>query len=103
MKHTIEHDLSDGEVKCLTERAFAQYQERYGKYAPFLSWRDDRRADLGFSVRGFKLSGSLELRPHAMDLELEVPLPLRVFRTRAIEAIDKEARRFIDEMRREQG
>ncbi len=56
MKHTIEHDLSDSEAKLATERAIAQYRERYAEYEPFLVWRDPRRAELGFSVKGVKLA-----------------------------------------------
>ncbi|WP_437796208.1 polyhydroxyalkanoic acid system family protein [Sorangium sp. So ce693] len=101
MKHTIEHDLSDSEAKLATERAIAQYRERYAEYDPFLVWRDARRAELGFSVKGVKLKGSMELRPGAVDVDLDVPLLMRPFKGVAIAAIDKEVRHFIEEAHRE--
>ncbi|WP_437277553.1 polyhydroxyalkanoic acid system family protein [Sorangium sp. So ce375] len=101
MKHTIEHDLSDSEAKLATERAIAQYRERYAEYEPFLVWRDERRAELGFSVKGVKLKGSMELRPGAVDVDLDVPLLMRPFKGVAIGAIDKEVRHFIEQAKRE--
>ena len=101
MKHTIEHDLNDSEAKLATERAIAQYRERYAEYDPFLVWRDARRAELGFSVKGVKLKGSMELRPGAVDVDLDVPLLMRPFKGIAIAAIDKEVRHFIEQAHRE--
>ncbi|WP_437588689.1 polyhydroxyalkanoic acid system family protein [Sorangium sp. So ce1000] len=101
MKHTIEHDLSDSEAKLATERAIAQYRQRYAEYEPFLVWRDERRAELGFSVKGVKLKGSMELRPGAVDVDLDVPLLMRPFKGVAIAAIDKEVRHFIEQAKRE--
>ncbi|WP_437598694.1 polyhydroxyalkanoic acid system family protein [Sorangium sp. So ce590] len=101
MKHTIEHDLNDGEAKVATERAIAQYRERYAEFEPFLVWRDEKRAELGFSVKGVKLKGSMELRPGAVDVDLDVPFLLRPFKGVAIAAIDKEVRHFIGEAHKE--
>ncbi|WP_437778393.1 polyhydroxyalkanoic acid system family protein [Sorangium sp. So ce1097] len=103
MKHTIEHDLTDSEAKVATERAIAQYRQRYAEYDPFLVWRDEKRAELGFSVKGVKLKGSMELRPGAVDVDLDVPLLLRPFKGVAIAAIDKEVRHFIGEAHKERG
>lgn len=96
MKHTIEHDLSEEETKLTVQRALTQYCERYAEYSPFMVWRDETHADMGFSVKGLKLSGTLALRPHAVDIDLSVPLPLLVFKKMAISAIDKEVRAAID-------
>ncbi|AUX26517.1 hypothetical protein SOCEGT47_070860 [Sorangium cellulosum] len=101
MKHTIEHDLNDQEAKLATERAIAQYREQYAEYQPFLTWRDDRRAELGFSVKGVKLKGSMELRPGAVDVDLDVPFLLRPFKGVALAAIEKEVRHFIEQAHRE--
>ncbi|WP_437487391.1 polyhydroxyalkanoic acid system family protein [Sorangium sp. So ce1014] len=101
MKHTVHHDLNDDEAKNAVLRAMARYCDRYAEYAPSMLWSDERRADLGFSFKGCKLGGRLELRPRTVDLEIEVPLPLRMFQRMAIAAIDNEVRRFIDEAHRE--
>jgi hypothetical protein len=101
MKHTVHHDLNDDEAKNAVLRAMARYCDRYAEYAPSMLWSDERRADLGFSFKGCKLGGRIELRPRTVDLEIEVPLPLRMFQRMAIAAIDNEVRRFIDEAHRE--
>ncbi|WP_437578749.1 polyhydroxyalkanoic acid system family protein [Sorangium sp. So ce887] len=101
MKHTVHHDLNDDEAKNAVLRAMARYCDRYAEYAPSMLWSDERRADLGFSFKGCKLGGRIELRPRTVDLEIEVPLPLRMFQRMAIAAIDTEVRRFIDEAHRE--
>jgi hypothetical protein len=101
MKHTIEHDLNDAEARVAVQRAFAEYRQAYAEYQPFLIWGDDAHANLGFSVKGIKLSGRIELQPHEVDVELDVPLPLRLFKGKAIAAIDKEVRRFIEIAHRE--
>ncbi|WP_437601133.1 polyhydroxyalkanoic acid system family protein [Sorangium sp. So ce590] len=101
MKHTVHHDLNDEEAKSAVLRAMAQYCDRYAEYAPSMLWSDERRADLGFSFKGCKLGGRIELRPRTVDLEIDVPLPLRMFQRMAIAAIDTAMRRFIDEAHRE--
>lgn len=101
MKHTVHHDLNDEEAKSAVLRAMARYCDRYAEYAPSMLWSDERCADLGFSFKGYKLGGRIELRPRTVDLEIDVPLPLRMFKRMAIAAIDTEVRRFIDEAHRE--
>lgn len=98
MKHTVHHDLNDDEAKTAVLRAMAQYRERYAEYSPSMLWSDDRRADLGFCFKGYRLSGHLELRPSAVDLDVDVPLPLRMFKRMAIAALDTEVRRFLCEV-----
>ncbi|MGK3996531.1 polyhydroxyalkanoic acid system family protein [Sorangium sp. So ce1024] len=101
MKHTVHHDLNDDEAKRAVMRAMAQYRERYAEYSPSMLWSDERCADLGFCFKGFKLSGRLELQPGAVDLDVDVPLTLRMFKRMAIAALDTEVRRFISEVHRE--
>jgi hypothetical protein len=101
MKHTVHHDLNDEEAKGAVLRAMAKYCDRYAEYAPTIVWSDQRCAELGISFKGFTLSGRLELRPRAVDVEIEMPLPLRMFSRMAIAAIDAEVRRYIDEAHRE--
>ncbi|KYF76204.1 polyhydroxyalkanoic acid system family protein [Sorangium sp. So ce388] len=101
MKHTVHHDLNDEEAKKAVLRALAQYCDRYAEYSPSMLWSSERSAELGFCVKGFKLAGRLDLRPRTVDLEIDVPLPLRLFKRMAIAAIDAEVRRFIGEVHRE--
>ncbi|WP_437678641.1 polyhydroxyalkanoic acid system family protein [Sorangium sp. So ce131] len=101
MKHTVHHDLDDAAAKRAVQRAIDRYCRHYAEYCPSISWNDERRADLVFSVKGCSLAGRIEIRPRAVDLELDVPLKLRLFKRMAISAIDAEVRRCIDEAHRE--
>ncbi|WP_437962546.1 polyhydroxyalkanoic acid system family protein (plasmid) [Sorangium sp. So ce119] len=101
MKHTVHHDLNDDEAKTAVLRALARYRDRYAEYSPSMLWSDDRSADLGFSFKGYKVTGRLELRPSAVDLDVDVPLALRMFKRMAIAAIDEEVRRYLGEAHRE--
>ena len=99
MKHVIEHGLDAATAHKVTERAFAEYRARYPSYDPTLTWSSERAARIGMSAKGVKLGGSVTLRDGAIDVELEVPLLLRVFQKRAIEVIDREVRSWVERAR----
>jgi hypothetical protein len=99
MKHVIEHGLDAATAHKVTERAFAEYRARYPAYDPTLTWTSDRAAKVGLSAKGLKLAGSVVLRDGAIDVELEVPLLLRVFQKRAMEVIDREVRAWVERAR----
>jgi hypothetical protein len=99
MKHVIEHGLDAATAHKVTERAFAEYRARYPSYDPTLTWTSERVAKVGLSAKGVKLAGAVTLREHAIDVELEVPLLLRVFQKRAVEVIDREVRAWVERAR----
>jgi hypothetical protein len=96
MKHAIPHDLDTATAKKVTDRAFDQYKERFAAYSPTLTWADDRRADIAFSVKGMHVGGSMTLEDHEIDVDLDVPFLLRPFRSIALEVIDREVKAWID-------
>ena len=95
MKHVIQHDLDEPLAKRVVDSAFAAYAARYPAYKPSLAWRSDRRADVGFDVKGVKLSGSMTLGANEIDLELDVPFLLRPFQNKALEVIEREVRLWV--------
>jgi hypothetical protein len=99
MKHVIEHGLDAATAHKVTERAFAEYRARYPSYDPTLTWTSDRAAKVGLSAKGVKLSGAVTLRDNAIDVELEVPLLLRIFQKRALEVIEREVRTWVERAR----
>lgn len=84
----------------MAERAFDHYRERYAKYEPRLTWRSDTQADASFSAKGLKLSGTVELLPSAIALELQVPLVLRIFKSRAIAIVEREVAHWCAQVER---
>lgn len=95
MKQEISHDLGEAQAKVVAEKALASYQKRFSEYNPQAVWKDPRRAEISFSVKGFSLAGSLLVSAHAITLELDVPLILRPFQGQAMTVIEKEIQAWI--------
>lgn len=95
MKHTIDHDLDPATAKKVTDRAFAEYSNRYPDYQPTLRWASDQRADVSFNAKGIKLNGSMDISPKAIVLDLDVPFLLRPFQKKAMEVIEREVKVWI--------
>lgn len=95
MKHTIEHSLPIELAKKATTKAFEAYAERFAKFKPTADWKTDYEASVGFEAKGVKLGGDLTLREGAVDLEMSVPFVFKPFRTRALEIIEAEIRKWI--------
>jgi putative polyhydroxyalkanoic acid system protein len=92
MKHQIAHDLDTSLAKEAAVRAFEAYQRRFANYSPTMSWEGERKARIGFSVKGVKLAGSIDILPRAIELDLDVPFLFRPFKGKAIEVIEREVR-----------
>src|SRR6185503_9359868 len=54
MKHQIAHDLESNLAKEAAVRAFEAYQKRFANYRPTMAWENERKARIGFSVKGMK-------------------------------------------------
>ncbi|HEU4406215.1 MAG TPA: polyhydroxyalkanoic acid system family protein [Polyangiaceae bacterium] len=96
MKHAIPHNLSPETARTALERAFASYKEKYGEYNPTMLWENDKRAAIGFKVKGVSLDGAIELHPNKMEVELDVPFLFKPFQKKAIEIVEREVRVWID-------
>jgi Putative polyhydroxyalkanoic acid system protein (PHA_gran_rgn) len=95
MKHAIAHDLDASLAKEAAVRAFEAYQRRFSNYHPTMHWENDRTARIGFSVKGVKLAGSIDILPRAIELDLDVPFLFRPFKGKAIEVIEREVRNWL--------
>lgn len=95
MKHAVPHDLEPEIAKKVTEKAWDAYRARFEQYNPTISWGSDTKANVGFSAKGLTVSGTLELKPQAIEMDLEVPFLLRPFRKKAVEVIEREIRNWI--------
>jgi hypothetical protein len=96
LRHSIKHDLSPEQLK-LAVRKFAEvYCERYSKYATKTEWLSDDRVAVHLRVNGVALSGVLHLLPKEIGIEMKVPLPLQLFRSRAIKTIEETVVPWLD-------
>lgn len=99
MKHSISHDLGADLATKATKAAFESYRQKYEKYEPRAVWHSDRHADVTFKVKLVRLQGRLEIHDDRVEMDLDVPLMLRVFREKALGAIEREVRVWIDKAR----
>lgn len=95
MKHEVQHDLDTALARRCVDKAFESYSARFADYSPTMTWSSERVAIAGFSVKGIKLQGSIEIMPRTIGLDLDVPFLLRVFKNRALEVIEKEIRLWV--------
>ncbi|MEZ4225570.1 MAG: polyhydroxyalkanoic acid system family protein [Polyangiaceae bacterium] len=95
MKHSVHHGLGKAKAKEVAIKAFDSYKERFAKYEPRATWVSDERADISFRAKGISLSGSLEVRESAIDMDLEVPFILKPFKNKALSVIEDEIKHWI--------
>jgi hypothetical protein len=100
MKHYIPHGLDLPLAKKATQKAFETYKAKFADYNPTEKWVSDTRAEIGFQAKGIKLSGSIELEPKRIGLELEVPFLLKMFQGKAIAIIEEEIKEWVEKARK---
>ena len=90
MNHSVPHDLSHDLAHQVAQKAVESYAAQFTKYQPQSSWSGADRCEINFTVNGFKRAGAIDLRPGSIDIDLQVPLLLRLFKTQAIAVIERE-------------
>jgi hypothetical protein len=95
MEHRIEHDLSPELAHKAIERAIQSYSEKFSAYQPKADWVKPDEVHIGFNAKGVKISGEIKLVPQALLVDMDVPLLLRPFRKKAIDAIEAQVRVWI--------
>jgi hypothetical protein len=96
MKHEIAHDLGQAKAREITDKALEAYRARFSDYDPKLLWKDENSAEIGCTIKGMKIGGSVEVSERSITLDIEVPFLLRPFKGMAVEVIDGEIRKWID-------
>lgn len=100
MKHAIEHDLDIDLAKKAAQKAVEAYGKKFADYDFSSKWVHEERVELGFTVAGKRLEGSMDVEPKQLALELDVPFVFRVFSGKAVQIIEKEARRWLDKAKK---
>lgn len=95
IEHTFSHDKTLPELKKILANAFDFYKERYAHYDPTLHWKSENEVSISFAAKGFQIQGLLTLQDKEVHLSLEVPLFLRMFKSKAIEKIDSEMKHWL--------
>ncbi|MCB9764382.1 MAG: polyhydroxyalkanoic acid system family protein [Alphaproteobacteria bacterium] len=95
VKHNIHHGLAHELARRATRKALESYRDRFTEYNPQGRWVTEDRAELSFTVAGKTLEGVVQVGKSDVELELEVPLLFRPFRSAALQVIEKEILEWI--------
>lgn len=95
VKHDIRHDLELNLAKLAARKAVEAYGERFADYDFHSRWIDETKVELSFAVAGKRLDGNILVRTDALALSLDVPFVFRVFKNKAIDIIEREAKKWI--------
>jgi hypothetical protein len=97
MEHVIAHQLDLAAARGIADRAFAEYSTRFARYTPTLRWVTEHRGEASFTAAGYTLTGSIEIAENKITLNLDVPLLLRPFKKIAVDIVDREVKRWLDQ------
>lgn len=95
MKHTVPHDLPFDLAKKAADHALQSYRARFPEYDPRVTWSDEKTAQVELKAKGISLRGVFEILPDAVAMDMDVPLLLRPFKSKALEVIEEQIREWI--------
>jgi hypothetical protein len=95
MKHSVSHDLGKDQALKVTQAAWKSYSERFAKYHPTCTWTSQYHAEIGFTAKGIKLKGELDVGERAIELDLDVPFLLKPFKSMALDVVEQEIKVWI--------
>ena len=90
MRHVIKHDLTQEQLRLAVHKFADVYCQRFAEYDTTAEWHGQDRVQVRFKVKGVKLAGTLDLLPNEIGIDMDVPLPFRLFKGRAVAAIEEE-------------
>lgn len=100
MKHTVSHSLGLDMARKVAKAAMDSYAQRFSEYNPVTNWKTEDAADIGFTIKGLSLNGTVKVAADAIDLDLDVPFMLRPFKGKALAVIEAEIRKWITKAER---
>jgi hypothetical protein len=95
MKGSIQHDLTPEQLRLAVKKFAEAYEQRFAQYNATASWVGEDKVEVRFKVKGVGLTGQLELLPREIAMDMKVPLPLQLFRAKALKAIEEEVRPWL--------
>jgi hypothetical protein len=99
MKHAVAHDLSLESAKKAATAALEAYSARFAEYNPSITWLNDYLAEVQFKVKGVSLKGTFAILDKSIEMDMEVPMLLRMFKQKAIDVVEGEINKWIDKAR----
>jgi hypothetical protein len=100
LKASIKHDLTPEQLRAAVRKFADVYVERFQEYKAETAWLNDDEVEVRFNVKGVKLAGNLHLQPREILLDMNVPLPFRLFQSRAMKTIEEQVRPWLEKAKR---
>ena len=97
MKHSVPHSLGHDRACSVTKKALGSYCEKFSDYSPKIDWANDSEARIGLSIMGMTITGKVQVTDSSIDLDLSVPFMLRPFQGKAVQVIENEINKWIEE------
>jgi hypothetical protein len=101
ISHEIRHGLPQADAKRAAQRAMDEYLSRYADRGMTAHWSSETRAEIKLAVRGVHVEATVDVLPEVLRVEASVPLLLRPFKGAAIAAVEREAQKWIAEVKAE--
>jgi hypothetical protein len=95
MKHSVPHSLPLDAARTVAKKAIEAYQTRFAEYHPTVRWVNDQVAEVSFSAKGVSLKGTFEILADRINLDMEVPLLLRMFKQKAVDVVEREIKNWL--------
>jgi hypothetical protein len=101
MTHEIPHGLTLEQATRAAHLALDEYLGKYAARGLEGRWSNKTRAELSFASAGVSVQAVVDVLPNVLRVEANIPLMLRPFKAKAIAAIEREARKWIDKVKAE--
>jgi hypothetical protein len=100
VKGSIKHDLTPEQLRSAVRKFAEVYVQRFAEYNATAAWLSDDKVEVRFKVKGVSLAGQLELMPNEIGLDMKVPLPFQLFRSKALRTIEDEVKPWLERAKR---
>ncbi len=100
MKTRIPHSLDFATARKAANAAYDAYRERFANYSPRIDWASDKDARLSFNALGHELTANLEILPDAITVDMDVPLMLRPFKSKAVAIVEERVAFWVEKARK---
>lgn len=95
MQHAIKHGLTHDQAKAAARHAVDAYSQKLAKYSPQVAWQGDTKATIAFTAKGVRIEGSMSVEPDRFVVDVDIPLLLRPFKSKAVNVVESEAQTWI--------
>ncbi len=95
MKHTVRHDLELSKAKKMLRSLLDTYRSHYAEFDIQADWADDETANVGMSIQGREVQGTIQITPDCYDLDFDVPWLFLPFKPKIKKTVDAEVQRWL--------